>query len=181
MQEISHESSELRLKTCVLQALRNLGVSESYLISTMTTYNHKSALNRRGVLNFQNISVSDWIWLCEFLYMPIDPIADEWMRAYQRNHACAAILEGRFILPMTEEVRILLGEFLRQEKTSIRFNKKQYGSPLLERVIAERRKEVKGRRMMRLQNRIRMATTKNAFQSLSTNGQGFQTIHSFCP
>ena len=103
------------------------------------------------------------------------------LRTYQRNHACVAILEGRFVLPMTEEARTLLSEFLQQEKTSIRYNKTAYGSPLLERVIAERRKKVKARRMMRLQNRIRIATTKNAYQSLTTNGQGFQAVHSFCP
>lgn len=157
----NRKGASVRIRSAVILGLKNLGLTESFLIRASRADRCLLPTTRLGHIDYANIPISQWVWLCRLLYLPLDPSSSQWMTNLQQHYVGQAIMEGRFVLPRTRSVTRLLKRFIERERSDVRFQKESYGDPLLTRMISQRRLKVKERRMLRRANQKRYAHLLN--------------------
>ncbi|MGK5083506.1 hypothetical protein WDW37_09390 [Bdellovibrionota bacterium FG-1] len=132
-------------------ALHELGLNENFFLRAFIAAKGKPKI-KDGEWDIGAVGVTEWIWICKKLYLPLDCISIGYSRMWHRAWVGRAILEGAYVLPWTDQARSLFREYIAIERRSIRDQKNHYGRELLRKVIGGRREEAKARRMMRKQN-----------------------------
>lgn len=160
-----------KIRDVLMSAVNELGLDEAYLIALLRFRESMALSKNGGRILYGKLSAADWVWLAEILFIPLDVEWDSWSRMAQCHQVGAAIMEGRFILPMNDKVRSMLSRFIANERKGIRFNKEHYGSPLLERVILGRRETIKERRLIRMRNRTLYLEHQRRHKHLRSSGR----------
>ena len=161
-----------RIRNFVILGLKNLGLTESFLLRASRMARCPLPTTSLGHIDYGEMPVSQWVWLCRFLYLPLDPSSGQWLTNIQQYHAGQAIMEGRFTLPRTAKVTKLLKGYLERERSDIRFQKESYGDPLLTRMMAERRSKVKERRTLRRRNLKRYTSLRRQCAAVALLARG---------
>lgn len=162
----SSKEIDNQIQECVLFALGNLGLNDDFLNAILLNRNVDYRLDRNGKFRYSKISAADYMWLCNFLFMPYDWTPDRWLKDFQIKSVGDAIMDGTFHLPFTSEVRAMLNEYWKLYRSEVRHNKRAYGSPLLDRVISDRRKNVHLRSKKRKINCEQHAKIRDYFENL---------------
>lgn len=175
----SQKEVRFRLRNFVSLGLKNLGLTEAFLIEASHIARCPLPTTSLGHIDYGDMPASHWVWLCRFLYLPLDPSTGQWSTSIQRYDAGQAIMEGRFVLPRTARVMKLLKGYIERERSDVRFQKESYGDPLLTRMIGERRSKVKKRRTLRRKNQKRYTSLRHQYVAISQSGNSLPRMRPF--
>ena len=132
-------------------ALHELGLNENFLLRAFVAAKGKPKF-RNGEWDIGAVDVTEWIWICKKLYLPVDCISMGYFRMGHRHWVGEAILEGAYVFPMTDQAQSLFREYIGIQRNEIRSKKDHYGPELRLKIAKGRREEAKLRRIMRRQN-----------------------------
>lgn len=137
--------------TVVNLALHELGLDENFLLRALIAANGKPVFTA-GELDFGKMGCTEWIWVCQKLHLPIDSISTGYSRIAHRAWVGQAILDGAYVLPITDRLRALFREFISLQRQSFRSEKEYYGPELRRKIVLGRFEERKLRRKLRKHN-----------------------------
>lgn len=132
-------------------ALHELGLNENFLLRAFVAAKGRPKF-KDGEWDIGAVDVTEWIWICKKLYLSVDCVSTGYFRMSHRHWVGQAILEGAYVLPMTDQARRLFREYLGIQRYEIRSQKSYYGPELRLKVAKGRREEAKLRRIMRRKN-----------------------------
>ena len=104
-------------------ALETLGLDFAFL----ETLIHMDEAKIRERLSSKELLSSEWIALCEALYLPLDMISYGYFKQAHKYRVREAILDSYYRLPKTRGYRWLLLEFFKDYVEHWRFESKHYG------------------------------------------------------
>lgn len=104
-------------------ALDTLGLDFAFL----GTLIHMDEAKIRERLNSKELLSSEWIALCEALYLPLDMISYGYFKQAHKYRVREAILDSYYRLPKTWGYRRLLLEFFKDYAEHWKFESKHYG------------------------------------------------------
>ena len=132
-------------------ALHELGLSEGFLLQALMAANGKPK-TRKGAWDFERLSAFEWMWICQKLHLSPDCLSVGYFRLSHKVSVGAAILNGAYVLPITEKTWELFLEYLSDRRRSIRGEAEHYGPRLLEKMKQQRYDEARARRNIRKHN-----------------------------
>ena len=132
-------------------ALHELGLNEVFFLKAFIAAKGNPKITN-GEWNIGKVDVTEWIWICKTLYLPMDCISMGYFRMCHRAWVGEAVLEGAYVLPWTDQARSIFREYISIQRRSIRDQKNHYGPELLRKICNGRREEARLRRVMRKQN-----------------------------
>ena len=132
-------------------ALHELGLNENFLLRCFISAKGKPKFED-GEWDIGAVDVTEWIWICKKVYLPVDCISMGYSRICHRQWVGQAILDGAYVFPMTDQAQGLFREYIAIQRRSIGEQKNHYGSELRLKIALGRREEAKLRRVMRRKN-----------------------------
>ena len=139
------------LSSIINLALHELGLSEKFLMRVFGASKGKPK-TLKGEWDYWRLGAFEWMWICGKLYLPTDCISVGYIRMTHKAWVGRAILEGTYVLPMTEKTKVLFREYLAGRRREVKSERSHYGPRLLMKMKRQRYEEAITRRINRRLN-----------------------------
>ena len=107
-------TSPIKMQDVIAAALETLGLQPSFLLSTSRRLGVTSMFTKSGGVDWDQITVDDWMTLSSLLCLPTASLSVGYQRKIHEVSINRSIEEGLFKLPMTDSIIKLKTIYLKQ-------------------------------------------------------------------